>query len=640
MEETLTDQQTGFTPTAYFAALLALLKQSLSSPQNGNSSELTYSVIYLLDLVAPHVPPALLRSQFSQILSYIAPILASGATTAPLTKSSIGVIESLLEAQDAPGWALPQSQASPRQLMGVLLALAMDPRPKVRKRSQDAISHILSRPWSGPGLDHPAADMCAGTIIQNLQEAMQASTKIKKQHKGQSNDQDPQIMHALQLSKSITSSTGGWPIKKIEPLCEVLLTISRSSHEFLVVGAFEVFEEVFKGMMDEVASSKLPRLLDTVVGLQPSSNDSQLVPPWIAILSHGYAALAEAEPEDTFAQLPDLFDRIASFLTSSSHNIRVSASECLISFFVNCIPESIILEPSIYDEKVLEQLGRKATGLLAVKFQGAWMEVFNTLSSLFDALNFRGDPYLIDIVKAIGELRGNESFHGKNEADAVLGHAIRNTGPEAVLRVLPHNLIKPKAGQPGRAWLLPLLRDFVTNTNLAHFKSDLVPLSEAMYQRVIEHGSAEKTMEVKIFETIVSQVWAIFPGYCDLPLDLRTSMDQPFAELLSNLLYQQADLRHDLCRGLQNLVESNDAVLSAEIEDEYLIAMRRTSRAQAQRNIDHLSSFASNVLAVLFNVYSQTLPQHRAYILQCINAYLSITPEKVCRIHLTSQSES
>lgn len=35
------------------------------------------------------------------------------------------------------------------------------------------------------------------------------------------------------------------------------------------------------------------------------------------------------------------------------------------------------------------------------------------------------------------------------------------------------------------------------------------------------------------------------------------------------------------------------------------------------------------MLAVLFNVYSETLPQNRGFILRCINAYLSITPEQV-----------
>lgn len=95
------------------------------------------------------------------------------------------------------------------------------------------------------------------------------------------------------------------------------------------------------------------------------------------------------------------------------------------------------------------------------------------------------------------------------------------------------------------------------------------------------------------------------------------------------MLYGQADLRTDLCRALQNLVDSNKAIIELFDEEENLVAQSKVSKADAKNNLDHLAGFASNLLAVLFNVYSQTLPQYRGIILRCINAYLSITPEKV-----------
>ncbi|KAH0827636.1 hypothetical protein AYO21_07827 [Fonsecaea monophora] len=625
IEETLIEQKTKFTPTAYFAALLALLKQSASA---GSDNEVVTSTVYLLDLITSHVPAGLLRSQFTTILSLLGPFLNATLQNGPLLRSAIGCLESLLIAQDAAAWNLPHTQASPRQTIPVLLTLAIDSRPKIRKRAQEAITNILKNPPPGPAIDHPAAEMCAIAAQNNLKNAVDQVHQVRRQNGRPDDSHEPAVIHALQLTKTIAVASGGWPSKKIESLCHLLLSISRSKNDYLVMSAFEVFEVIFEGMQDEVSSSKLPRLLEAIVVLKPPQNDSQLLPPWIAILSRGYGTAAVVEPEDTFAKLPELCDLVSPFLTSPSHNIRVSASECLISFFANCIPDSVISDPSVYDEKVLEQLSKRALDLLAVKYQTAWVEVFSALSAVFDSLRWRGDPFLLPIVKAIGELRSYEGFQGKKEADEVLGHAIRNLGPGAVLSVLPHNLIRPQPGQPGRAWLLPLLRDHVSNTNLAHFRSDLVPLSEAMYQRVIDHGNAEKTMDIKVFETVVQQVWATLPGYCDLPLDPQTAFDQPFAEMLSNLLYKQTDLRVDLCRGLQNLVESNQALLASDLSDEVLLLERRLQRSDAEKNIQHLSQFAGNLLAVLFNVYSQTLPQSRAYILRCINSYLSITPEK------------
>jgi len=266
------------------------------------------------------------------------------------------------------------------------------------------------------------------------------------------------------------------------------------------------------------------------------------------------------ESEDTFQNLPELFAMIAGFMESSSHNIRVSASECLISFMANCVPDQVILEPSIYDEKILDKIAKVAESFLSVKFQAAWMESFNVLGAMFDALRWRANPMLLSVAKNVGDIRGNDSFMGKKEADEVIGKAIRAMGPEAVLSVLPLNLSKPVKGEPGRAWMLPILRDYITNTNLEHFKTEFVPLSQAMFQKVLDNGAAAKTMEIKIYETLVHQIWSLLPGYCDLPLDLTTAFDQTFAEMLANLLYQQVDLRLDICRGLKALVESNQAV--------------------------------------------------------------------------------
>ncbi|KAH0058395.1 NUC173-domain-containing protein, partial [Aureobasidium melanogenum] len=368
VEDTLRAQNAEQTPTAYFAALLSLLAQFDMA-----NKEVAYAVVYLLDLVTPHVPAPLLRSKFSQILGSLAPALTHPEAEAPLLRSSIGCLESLLVAQDAQAWALPASSLSPRRAVSGLLGLAADHRPKVRKRAQDALSNVLKNPPPSPSLDHPASDMAAETSMRLLQDAAEKSAKAKKAKKGaKEQENDPALMHALQLVKVIATAANGWPSRKIDSLCELLLAISKSSHEFLVMSAFEVFEIIFAGLANEVSAAKLPRLLEVIGELQPSQNDSQLLPPWIAVISRGYDVAAQLDPEETFAKLPTLFTQISAFLASSSHNIRISASECLISFLNTCVPDSVLLEPSIYDEKVFESLGNQVNDLLSIKYQSAW----------------------------------------------------------------------------------------------------------------------------------------------------------------------------------------------------------------------------------------------------------------------------
>ena len=632
VEETLKSQSYDPTPTAYFAALLALLSQSVS-PQNGVvNKELATSVVYLLDLVTSYVPASLLRPKFEQILTSLAPVLTNADLEAPLIRSSIGCLESLLVAQDGAAWALPQTQISPRRAISGLLHLAQDHRPKVRKRAQEAITNVLQSPPPSPSLDHPAADMCAETALRGVTETLGTKAvngKKSRKDKGRQGDEhQPSIQHALHLVKTIATASNGWPSKKIEPLCEILMQSSRSN-DWLAMTAFEIFEAIFQGMAGEIASSKLPKLMEVIMDMRPGSGDERLVPSWCAVISRGYDVSAQIKPRETFQKLPKVFESVIEFCASSSHNVRISASECLVSFLVNCVPDEVILEPSVYDEKAMEGLARLVFDLLSVKYQSAWMEIFTVLSATLSAFRWRAEGLLDDVVKAVGDLRENEAFNGKKEADEVVGRAITDMGAAKVLEILPLNLVKPAAGQRGRAWLLPLLRDHVQNTRLGHFRSQLVPISEMMFQKVLDHGSSEKTMETKIFETLVQQIWATLPGYCTVPVDVLQSFDQSFAEILAGLLYSQTNLRTDICNGLQALVESHKMIAASEGTDKDLQLSYRIGKGDAQKALDHMATFSGNLLAVLFNVYSQTLPQYRGYILQCINAYLSITPEKV-----------
>lgn len=624
IDATLKEQNTPETPTAYFAALAALLNQAISA--DTFNQDLAAPVVYLLDLVAPFTPRPLLRAKFTHILSLLAKVLSEPGAEAPLLRSSIGCLESLLLAQDAAAWAMSTSQMSPRRAIAGLLSIAIDPRPKVRKRAQDALKTVLKSPPPSPSLDHPAAAMCASTAMQTLGNLSRKEAQARKAKSPQDLSHDPDRIHALQLVKTIALGSGGWPAKDIEPLCELVLGIARSANEHLTVVVFQIFDVIFEGMAgDEVSSSKLPRLLEIISEMRPAANDTQLLPPWIAVLSRGYDVSGQIQPIETFQALPEPFVMVSQFLASQSKNIRVSASECLVSFMANCVPDQVLLEPSVYDEKVFAKLAEVTDGLLTIHYQEAWMETFTVIGAMFDSLRWRSSPYLLNAVKVIGELRGSEASSAKQEADVVLGKAIRALGPEAVLNVLPLNLAVPARDSPGRAWLLPILRDYTANTNLAHFRKEMVPLSETIFQRILDHGSAQKTMEMKIYETVVQQIWSILPGYCDLPLDLVEAFDQPFAEMLANLLYQQVELRQDVCRALKNLVESNQAITAIEGEED-LVMQNRISTESAATNLQHLSAFSGNLLAVLFNVYSQTGAKTRGPVLQTINAFLSITP--------------
>ena len=70
-------------------------------------------------------------------------------------------------------------------------------------------------------------------------------------------------------------------------------------------------------------------------------------------------------------------------------------------------------------------------------------------------------------------------------------------------------------------------------------------------------------------------------------------------------------------------------MLQQNLDDADLIRQYRLTTGQLRQNIDILSTFSTNFLSILFNVFSQTMPQYRSPIVDCIKAFLSIATAEV-----------
>ncbi|KAK9240336.1 NUC173 domain-containing protein [Lipomyces kononenkoae] len=642
VEATLKEQKTELTPSAYVVALLSILPQAFSTSEF-NNQELAGAAVYLLDVVLQHVPNAVLIGKFASILSYLTPVLRDNDSPPALVRSAIGCVETILIAQASTSWLGSALENGPRKVLSRLLELGVDERPKVRKRAQDAITTVLSHP-PPPATVHPALDMCADLALTLVNEQYSGFTgksshgrKQKQQERDHAEVSERKIIFLLQLTRAIAMNDLGWPTGKVEQLCETLFSISRSTEEFLINAALDVFQSLFTTMGEnyednaKMDGATFARIVESIMNLRPAEADQQRAPTWLAIVAQCFAAYSGIDEAKAFAQLPQLFETISEFLKSGlPSTVATSASQCLIALASTCIPFKFLLEKPLTNstKRTLSDVSKSALSLLSVKYQAAWKEVFGILVALFDALDVDADPYLVDAVVTIGELRMGEQFEGRAEADEVLSAAIRALGPDKVLEILPLNLENPGPKQPGRAFLLPLLRDNIRNAKLNHFINYMVPLSDHLSQRVLEFTEKDKSMEVKIYSTLIEQIWSLLPRYCDLPSDLRQSFTQKFAELLANILYQRVELRQVCCKALRILVESNRVYTEVDLEDLNPFLAVKLSRDDAKKNLEYLSTMASKFLAVLFNVFNQTATDHRHYILDTIIAFLSITPEK------------
>ena len=289
----------------YIIAFMTLLDQSMNQKAHAiNDLQLATSATYLLDIIFHYTPKTLLRSKFTEVLTKVAPCITDPKSESLLIRSAIGVLEALLLAQDAQAWNNTNNlSVTPKRGLQGLLELCIDARPKIRKRAQESVTQILLNPPAAPTAEHVAAHFIADFTLKQLTQVINEFNSLSnKKLKVESVKEEinGKITRVTKLVNTIVS-TGQWPSSMIEPLCDYLLEVTKSSDQYLVSGAFQCFENLFNSMAQlstttGLAENKYVKVLDTIFTLKPSNSDTHLAGSWIAVVVKGVSTYAIHQP--------------------------------------------------------------------------------------------------------------------------------------------------------------------------------------------------------------------------------------------------------------------------------------------------------------------------------------------------------
>lgn len=184
-------------PTAYYAALVSTLQQTIAKEiKQGEitvaEGDLVPAILYLLAIVVDFVPVAVVQSQSE--MGLLGPLfqavrMSAGAAggeededefqqtktivslfppcgpSAPSLRSLIHLVRHVLFTAPTPALSTQPYQTA----LSSLLSLTLDPRPRVRKVSQEAIRDVLAAPHP-PAVRHPYAERVSKGLIKVLGE--------------------------------------------------------------------------------------------------------------------------------------------------------------------------------------------------------------------------------------------------------------------------------------------------------------------------------------------------------------------------------------------------------------------------------------------------------------------------------------
>ncbi|GAA5884450.1 hypothetical protein JCM16303_005086 [Sporobolomyces ruberrimus] len=661
IESTLSTN-TRIEPPAYFLALLSTLDQLVQDKGSSNplseQRQLLEATLYLLSVLSPHLDPPTLRSKLSSTLQTLHPLFSAFDTSAPPLKSLIQISQNLLSA--APQTVLEKDLDGARSTYADVLSLCSDTRPKVRRRAQEAVQAVLKNP-PPPGSTHPYAQESAGWICGKSEEAIRGAKRGGKKegaNAAKEVETGSDESRAIALLTFVKNMGTAWPQSSTSELLHLLLSTLTLSSPHLTLSALTVLSHLFSAShaAESMSDDHVKATLEALVKARPKAVESEqgekLLAGRVEGVGEGLVALARTDSRAALARTSSLFPSILPLLTTANTPVLRQSVETTYTLMIkHCVTDAEITlaVPGGGRETVkpvIEQVGKAMTSLRYAALSQP--HVLALVKSLFLRLRLRvpsslassssvdpRDPpaastLMTKALVLLAKSREGSRFEWKKEADSVLDTVIKVLGPQVIFSYLPLNLSPADAAQSkhARAWLLPLLTPAITNTRLNHFRETFVPLSAEFFNKAEEARMADppRSMEAKVWETLVGQTWSLLPGYCEYPVDLKDSFDMEFVSLLANVLYTQPTLRPSIFKSLQTLFSTTLALANSNSPPRLLQDQVGLTPQQDQGSLEHMRSLARTILSVAFNVYGKMNRGEGGYVLETVGSWISILP--------------
>ncbi|XP_013779774.1 RRP12-like protein isoform X2 [Limulus polyphemus] len=586
------------TETEYFAALMTTL-------ETVETEKALTAVVSLLSMVIKRLPPSVLKLKFSETSKVFVNLLGKfiNSNHNALLRGLIGCLSTLLRAQDAAVW----NNSSTLQVYSVLLNCITHSKPKVRKAAQHSVSAILKGSTivtsTQATAHHPATSVTANFCIEKIEKS------------GGSGAGATLTLHILCLLKEILMI---FPYKSLKAVCETLLKVMTLGNMLVTSCSLQALYGLFAGKSSptNLTAELNAQIVMALYDYQPSINDAQSLIAWLTVMSVAFQNLQKLDFHLSTVHAPKLFSTVVQCWLSEKTEVLVAVTAILQLLINNCIKPSVEeLEAMNESEAVtfVQKVFHHLEAALKYQYHVAWGEVIKVLTTFFEGFGKTFHPVMKKGLQSLADLRDTFRFPYTAELDRAMGAAIKTMGPETVLQIVPLQ-IDGKDDNPEfpRSWLLPVLRDYVQETQLAFFTKYFLPLASVLREKSLELEKSGRIVESKTYSVLQTQIWSLLPGFCTQPTDLTESF-KGIAKILGLALSEHPDLRLDILASLRLLVLKN---LEIEV------------------NRNELARYAKNYLPIMLNLYTSEPEDNeegiRLAVYETIKVYLQITDRELC----------
>lgn len=598
--------------TAYFAGTVTTLQRHLQMKGGPDTDATTASLLLVLRKSLPAVSTSVAASKLSDIVAVLSLVLKAPEKE-DLVRQALGCLAATADL------AFDASSRPNRKVLKPIFSFLGDPRQSVRHRAQLAAVTVLKR--SAAQGDQQTLEFASQHITSMLASARPDKKLL---------DEIP-ARHAIALLKASASVL---PPEHLSGIFEALLGLPAKLGQHPVsIEAFEFLAAHLGGKVEGGDSMEDVRM--------QGASEAQRVQVAAKVLQGLFGvpinllnvAYAIAYVQALTAALSTLTSEAARGAEATTH--KLEGMKKLLGLFVERDPSLLraLREGSLQvirsagdkgDIVFLEELLDLCRPLLRYECKAAWQHELPVIGGVFDAIGAirtsvapadiqawtaakfsRARDLVQELVQIRDKVRGAEmNVYGK-EITQCLGSVVAALGPDALLSVaelqlLQHPLNDPGYEQLSRSWLLLVLRESCKRTSLALFASSFLPLASMLKNRATE-VEASSAVNAKKYRTLLEQVWAVLPAFCDEPIDLSAA-----------LLAEGGKFAKQLVTGvLQNEPEFRDYVwiALARLCKGVLEPPSKISEALKEANGQCLRTLSMRVMPEMFSAYVKLYPE-------------------------------
>jgi len=264
------------TASAYFAALVTTLQGTLTRNETSlNDGDVLPATLYLIAIVIPFAPPALLRSQSSTLLVPLLPHTYPHASSLRSFVTIFGIFISSLDSHSLDAPAL-------RNVFSTIVEHTIDPRHKVRRKAAEAVRDILSNP-PPPLQAHP----------WRVRVGEWACAVLRTQ-----TAKPDTLIHLLASLKMLVPQCIAR--ERLKTFATHLLFLPKLSHPYLSQAAYDLLTSLLSSESDDIdpdeARETASSVLEAIAANPPSKQNTQLTAYWLSALGQASLGATSTTP--------------------------------------------------------------------------------------------------------------------------------------------------------------------------------------------------------------------------------------------------------------------------------------------------------------------------------------------------------